>query len=218
MRESQVEDVRPALVALSAGVALVLLVACSNLANLMLTRGLARSGEVAVRASLGASRARLATQLIVEGLVLSALGGVVSILFATWGIRSILLLVPEGLPRMEHVGINLPVLAFLAGLSLLAGLIFGLLPAWRASRANVAALTREGGTRSVTGGRGLRRGLAVAEVALAVTLLGTAGLLGRTIAELSQIDPRAPRPSGSSCRARPRRGAWPRCRPWPRCP
>ena len=189
LRDVQVGGLRPSLIALAGGVALVLLIACSNLANLMLTRGLSRSGEIAVRASLGASRRRLAVQLIVEGVVLAGLGGLVALLLAAWGVRAILLIAPEGLPRLQSVAISAPVLMFLAVLTCATALLFGAIPAWRATRVNLADITREGGTRSVTGGRGLRRGLAVAEVAFAVTLLGTAGLLGRTIAELSAIDP-----------------------------
>jgi predicted permease len=189
LRDAEVESVRPSLVALSAAVVLVLLIACGNLANLSLTRGLGRAGEVAVRASLGASRWRLVSQFLVEGLVLSAAGAAVAVLLAFWGIRSIVLLVPEGLPRLQTVTIDWPVLAFLGGVTVLSALVFGLAPAWHASRVQVARLVREGGTRSVTRGHGLRRALAIGEVALAVMLVGTAGLLGRTLLELARIDP-----------------------------
>ena len=189
LRDAQIEGVRPALLALGAAVIVLLLIACSNIANLMLTHGAARTGEVAVRASLGASRLRIVRQLLAESAVLASLGGAAGLFVAAAATRALLALVPAGMPGVDRIGISGPVLAFAAGLVLATSLLFGLLPAWQISRASLAGLTRASGTRSISGSGRVRRTLAVVEVGLAVMLLGSAGLLLQTMASLHRLNP-----------------------------
>jgi putative ABC transport system permease protein len=174
-------------------VGLVLLIACGNVANLLLARGAARAQELAIRAALGAGRGRIVRQLLTECAVLAIVSGAAGLLLAWWGVRSLVALSPPGVPRLEQAGMNATVLAFALGLSLATSFVFGLVPALRASRASVIAALRAGGRGSMGSGSGgrdrLRSALIAAEVALSVLLLVGAGLLLRSAIELQRVRP-----------------------------
>lgn len=189
MHEHDVADVRSGLWVLMGAVALVLLIACANVANLMIVRGAGRSGEMAVRATLGASRGRLVRQLLAEALVLAGMAGVLGTLLASWGIHALVGLAPDGLPRMDEVGRDPRALGFAAFLVLLVTVVFGLLPARRVARVAPASFLH-GGTR-VEGRRrsGWSRSLLLSgEVALSLVLLLGAGLMLRTLAEIRAVE------------------------------
>jgi predicted permease len=190
MHEDLVADVRPQLVSLMGAVVFVLLIACANVANLLLVRASARERELAVRAAIGGNRSRIIRQLIVESGVLAAVGGVAGLLLAQFGIDALIQLSPAGLPRATAVSLDGTVLAFTAIASFAAALIFGLLPAWRASRPDVMDVLRSSG-RLVGGssGRWLRDGAVIAEVALAFVLLVGSGLMIRTFIALQNTNP-----------------------------
>lgn len=189
LRQAVVREVRPALLAAAGAVVLVLLVAVANVAALLLARGEARQGEMALRTMLGARRPRLIRQLLVESMVLGAVGGVLGLAIAWAGTRALVAAQPPGLPRMEAIGLSPTVLLFAMATSLLTGLLFGLAPALRGSGTRGATALREVGGRTIEGGGSrLRQGLVVAEVALALTLLASAGLLARTMAKLMAVD------------------------------
>jgi putative ABC transport system permease protein len=183
-------DSRPALLVLLGAVAFVLLVACVNVANLLLARATARSKELAVRASLGASRARIVRQVVIECLPLALIGGACGALLATWGIDLISTLLPDSLPRGNDIGVNARVLGFTFALALGTIVIFGLLPAFQVARTDLRELLNEGaGTGLGTRKQGrMRRLLVVAEVALALVLLAGSGLMIRTFIKLRQVD------------------------------
>jgi len=186
-----VGEVRPALLVLLGAVICVLLIACTNVANLLLARSTARQREMAVRASLGASRGRLLRQLLTESLVLASLGGALGVLVAWWGVRVLVGLVPASIPipRLDQLRPNLTILAFTLGVTLATALLVGLIPAFQASRQNVPASMRHGGRGAIGSGGRLRSSLVVVEVALAMVLLVAAGLLLRTFANLRAVDP-----------------------------
>jgi predicted permease len=189
--ERLVGDTRPGLQVLFGAVVLVLLIACVNVAGLLLTRGGQRSAEVALRGVLGASRMEIVRQMLVESLVLSLLGGLAGIALAMAILKGTIRFLPETLPRLNEVSLNGPVLAFAVGLSVLTGLLFGVLPAVRISRLDPAVAMREG-TRTVTGGRGqhrLQTWMVVGETALSFVLLVGAGLLIRSFVRVLHIDP-----------------------------
>jgi predicted permease len=190
MHEDLVTDVRPQLVALMGAVVFVLLIACANVANLLLVRASARERELAVRAAIGGNRWRIVRQLVAESVVLAAIGGAAGLLLAQFGIDALIQLSPEGLPRATSVSLDGTVLAFTAAASFAAALIFGVLPAWRASRPDVMDVLRSSG-RLVGGssGRWLRDGAVVAEVALAFVLLVGSGLMVRTFIALQNANP-----------------------------
>ena len=182
---------RPALLALLAAVGLLLLIACINVASLLLARAASRSREVAVRAAIGATRQRLVRQFLSESLLLAFLGGVAGIVLAVVFMRGITAITPFDIPRIHEVGIDARVLGFALLLTLCTAVVFGLLPALFTSRADLQQVLKEGG-RSQAGSAGGRRahGLLVAgEIALAVMLLSGAGLLYRSVARLASEDP-----------------------------
>ncbi len=185
-------DVRPALLILLGSVAFVLMIACANVANLLLARATARQRELAVRAALGAARARLVRQMVAESLVLAVLGGVAGLLLAWWGLGVLRAVAVERLPipRLEAIGIDGWVLSFTIAASLLSGLVFGLVPALSASGTALTDALKEGG-RGASSGRGhrTRNVFVVVEVALALVLLVGAGLLVRSFVALLHVDP-----------------------------
>ena len=191
LREHMTEGVRRALLLLLGAVVLVLLVACVNLANLSLARGASRGHEFAVRASLGAARGRLVRQLLTESCLLALLSGVLGLGIAAASLRAILALAPDDLPRLDTVALNGSVFAFTFALSLAAGMLFGILPAWKSASANPGHALQEGG-RSLSAGRNSRRlhgFLVMAEFALAMVLATGAGLLIRSFVAVLETDP-----------------------------
>jgi putative ABC transport system permease protein len=189
--EQFVGDYRTRLFVLLGAVGMVLLIACGNVANLLLARGAARWREVAIRTALGATRGRIVRQLLTESLVLSLVSAGIGLLLAWWGIRLLVSMVPEGVPRVEQTSLDGNVLAFTLIVSLVSSFVFGLAPALRAARTSVSQTLKEGG-RGSSGVRGrdwLRSGLISAEVALSVLLLVGAGLLIRSALELQRLRP-----------------------------
>ncbi len=187
-----VSAVKPALVALAGAVAFVLLVACANLTNLLLARASARSRELAIRASIGASRAQIVRQLVAEGLILGTLGAAGGLLFAQWAVDVLLTLAPA-LPRREAIAIDGGAAAFAAAVSLLTAIVVSLVPAWHATKADVTAMMKEDPTASRRAG--LTRGLLIAsQLALSLVLLVGAGLMTRAFISLRSaplgFDPR----------------------------
>ena len=190
MHRDVVAHARPALLALLGAVGFVLLIACANIANLLLVRASDRGREIAVRAALGSGRGRIVAQMLTESFVLAGAGAVLGLLLAWQGIGVIKVLSPANLPRIETVAIDGRALAFAAGVSVLAAIVFGLAPALRAVSGNLADALRDRG--SDTGGvRGnkLRTALVVSEVALSLVLLIGAGLMVRSFAKLQKVDP-----------------------------
>ncbi|HEX6046846.1 MAG TPA: ABC transporter permease, partial [Pyrinomonadaceae bacterium] len=183
--------VRPALLLLFGAVGLVLLIACANIINLMLVRGAARHRELAVRAALGAGRLRLLRQLLTESITLSVIGGVAGIVLGSWGVNALLALNPIPMPSYNKIGIDMTVLAFTLGASVVTGIVFGLAPAWRALRFDLISALKEGGRGSVadTGQRRLSSALVIAEMAMAMVLLIGAGLLLRSFGRLLEVKP-----------------------------
>jgi putative ABC transport system permease protein len=192
LRDFVVRDIRLSLIVLLGAVALVLLIACANVANLLLARAGACQRELAVRAALGASRGRILRHLLTESSILGLAGGAGGVLLAWWGIRALLRLVPDRFPLLSQAGIDARVLGFTVIVSLITGIVFGLAPALAASRSSVLSeALKEGGRgsgESMTRSR-LRSTLVVVEVALALVLLIGAGLLTRSFIRLNDINP-----------------------------
>jgi putative ABC transport system permease protein len=184
-------DTRPALRVLFGAVTLVLLIACANVAGLLMVRGSRRSAEFALRAAMGASRAAIVRQLLVESVTLSLSGGAAGVALAYGLVRAIVKLMPLNIPRIEDASIDRGVLLFVLVVSLITGLLFGLLPAWRMSQSKPAMAMREG-SRSVAGGRGQHRvhnGLVIAQTAIGLVLLVSSGLLIRSFVRILNVDP-----------------------------
>jgi predicted permease len=189
--DRMVGDVRPALHVLFGAVGALLLIACANVAGLLLARGSSRQTELAVRAALGASRARITMQLLLESILLSLAGGVAGILVAYLTLKGMLQFVPKNLPRLDGIAINLPVLLFAIGVSMITGILFGLLPARRLAKLDPALALRDG-TRSATAGRKqhhLHSALVISETAIGLVLLVGAGLLIRSFVHLLNTNP-----------------------------
>ncbi len=189
LRDWVVRDAGPALWMLLAAVGLILLIACSNLANLLLARGAVREREMALRASLGAGRLRLIRQLMTETVLLGALGGGLGLLLAAWGVRLLKALGSADLPRIAEVRIDSGVLAFTLAASLLAGMLSGLAPVLRSIRLDAGSVLKQTGRGIAGGGERLRRGLVVAEIAMSLALLIGAGLLIRSFARMLATSP-----------------------------
>jgi predicted permease len=188
LKERMVGYVRPLLLLLLAAVGFVLLIACVNVASLLMARSTARSREFAVRTALGASRRRVIRQLTTESMLLGAAAGVLGLLLAAWGTHLALSLLPSAVPRAYEIGVDLRVLAFTTIVSLLAGGLFGLVPALRTSQANPQAALREG-ARGVSGTHRTLSIFVIVEMAVALVLLIGAGLMVRTLARLWDLDP-----------------------------
>jgi putative ABC transport system permease protein len=185
-----VGPIRPMLLTLLGAVAVVVLIACANVANLLLVRASVREKEIAIRAAMGAGRRRLVLQMLAESLVLALIGGALGVLLAYLAISPIQTLSAGSIPRVLDVTLDRNVLAFAFIVTLATGVLFGLAPAWQASRTTVGAVLKEGGRSSTgSGGRWLRNSLLVAEVALSIVLLVGASLLLRSFAKITSIDP-----------------------------
>jgi predicted permease len=195
LQQQMIGDIGPRLFVLWGAVAFVLLIACANVANLLLARSAARKREFATRAALGAGRGQIVRQLLVESLTLSIAGGVIGLGLGFAGVRLLLNINPGDIPRIGEDGagitLDLNILLFTLGISLLTGILFGLVPAITASRVNLAAALNENGTHASTGVRGgkLRSALVIAEMALTVVLVVGAALLIRTFMNLEAVDP-----------------------------
>jgi putative ABC transport system permease protein len=189
MQDNMVSDIRPTLLVLLVAVALVLLIGCANVANLLLARATTRSREVSIRAALGASRLRLVRQLLTESIVLALMGGLAGVLLAVWAVPTLLATSPPDIRDFTSIGVNRDVLGFSILVSVLSGILFGLAPALHASRGNLNEYLKEG-ERGSTGSQGKTRSvLVVAEVGLSLILLVGSGLLVKSFVRLMQVDP-----------------------------
>jgi predicted permease len=189
LQAENIAGIRSTLLILLGTVGLVLLIACANVANLQLARTSARQRELAVRAALGASRARLVRQLLTESMLLSVLGGAAGVALAYAGLDFLVTLIPAGTPRNGEIALSGTVLFFSLGISILAGMLFGLAPALQTSNADLQTPLKEGGRTSTSGGGRLRSLLVVSEVALALTLVISAGLLIKSFWRLQHVNP-----------------------------
>jgi putative ABC transport system permease protein len=182
---------RTALWVFAGAVGFVLLIACANVANLMLTRATARSREMAIRTAVGAAPWRIVRQLLTESVLLAFVGAALGVLLAVWSLELLVYLRPEAVPPFAKVGVDLRILGFTLGLTVLTGLLFGMVPALQAARPELSTVLKEGGRSGSAGARRgrLRSGLAAAEIALALVLLVGAGLLLKSFVRLTHVDP-----------------------------
>ena len=190
-QDQVVQNIRPALLMLLGAVTLVLLIACANVANLLLARAVGRQKEMAVRLAIGAGRARVIRQLVIESLVLACIGGLGGLLLAMWLVSFLSTTAVAGLPRAHAIAVDWPVGLFALALSMITGLVFGAVPAWQATRVDIRESLNEesrGGSSSVRHRR-MRSVLVVAEIALALVLLVGAGLLLRSFSALTRVSP-----------------------------
>ncbi len=192
--EQVVGNVRTALLVLLGAVAFVLLIACTNVANLLLSRASGRQKEIAVRSALGAGQARLVRQLLTESILLGVMGGIAGLLLSAVALEVIRKIHPGNIPRLDEIGMDFRVLAFTFGISILTGIVFGLAPALRASRVELTTALKAGGRSSNSGGLSVRRdklrgALVITELALSLTLLTGAGLLVRSFVRLVNVPP-----------------------------
>jgi predicted permease len=189
LREDVVGNIRPFLLVLLAAVGFVLLIACANVANLLLVRATGRTREFAIRAALGANQARVVRQLLTESVLLSLVGGALGLLIAAWGTRAALRVLPDALPRANEIHLDVTVLLFTLGISIFVGIVFGLVPALKTANRDLHESLKEGGR----GGSGLRHRtqntFVVVEMALALVLLVGAGLMIRSLATLWGVNP-----------------------------
>jgi len=187
--DALVGDVRKLLLLLLAAVGFVLLIACANVANLMLARASARQKEIAIRSALGASRFRIIRSLMVESVMLALIGGVLGLLTAYWGTGMALKALPDALPRVNEIKVDANVLLFTLVASIITGLVFGVTPALQASNPNLNEMLKEGGRSGSSGRQGLRSALVVAEIAISLVLLVGSGLLIRSFIALNRVNP-----------------------------
>jgi putative ABC transport system permease protein len=189
LHEQVVGNVRQGLLVLLGAVGFVLLIACVNIANLLLARASGRGREIAVRMALGATRGRVIRQLLTESVLLASIGGALGVLIGQWGVAALISLAPGSAPRLNEVGLDGTVLAFAVALTLVTGLVFGLVPALQVSRPELTPALREGGRGSAgPAGQRARRALIVAEVALALVLLVGSGLFLQTFLRIQSVD------------------------------
>lgn len=189
LQDQVIGTVRPALLAVLGAVALVLLIACANVTNLLLARAALREGEFSVRAALGAGRGRVIRQLLAESLVLTGAGGILGVAIAAFGVQALIAIAPAGLPRIEAISVNGPVLLFTLVVVTIIGVVFGVVPAWHATRQDLHQGLKQSGRRSIATHRVMRSSLVVSEVALALVLLVGSGLLVRTMIRLFAVSP-----------------------------
>ena len=188
MKQHLVDEVRPAILALMGAVIFLLLIACANVANLMLVRAASRERELAVRAALGAGWWQLVRQTLAEAIVIAALGTAIGVGLAYLGIRQLLVIAPENLPRLNAIGIDLKVLVFAIAAGLFSAMIFGVIPALRTAKPNLMDTLRSAGRSGALGAAGLRNAVVVVEVALAFVLLIGSGLMFRTFVNIQRVN------------------------------